>query len=149
MIIIKIRSSFVTNSSSSSFIIAYKKLPEIDEETLDRYPFLKGYEEFIKSALFEDGEGRSCWETDAGDVYHNIEDWNEYILGNWGWRREQTLEDILKDDDYLTNMYNETKAYLEKGYNIMTKNVDYSDEYCYSMLRSLNDGENFIILEDE
>ena len=30
----KFRRGFVTNSSSSSFIIAYKEMPEIDEETL-------------------------------------------------------------------------------------------------------------------
>ena len=149
MIILKIRSSFVTNSSSSSFIIAYKKLPTIDNDTLNRYPFLKGYEEFIEKALFEDGENRSCWETDAGDVYHNIEDFNAYVVNNWGWGRGRTLEEILKDDKWVSDTYNKVKSHIEDGYNILYKYVDYNDEYCTDIIESLNDGENFIVLESE
>lgn len=146
---LKIRHGFVTNSSSSSFIIAYKKLPEIDKETLNRYPFLKGYEEIIKNVLFEDGEHRSCWETDPGDLYNNIEDWNRYIVSNWGWSKERTLEDILKNDSWLSNTYDNVKSYLEDGYNILYKYVDYNDEYCTNIINSLEDGENFVILESD
>lgn len=32
----KIRNDYVTNSSSSSYVIAYKSLPEIDKETLKK-----------------------------------------------------------------------------------------------------------------
>lgn len=145
----KCRCGFVTNSSSSSFVIAYKELPEIDKETLNKYPFLKGYEEVIKKILFEDGENRSCWETDAGDMFNNVEDWDEYVVSNWGWSKEPTLEIILNNNDWLSDMYNKAKKHLEDGYSILYKSVDYNDEYCTNMIESLNDGENFVILESE
>lgn len=142
----KIRNDYVTNSSSSSYVIAYKSLPEIDEETLKRYPFLKNYGKLIETVLFTEGDN----DTTAGTVSRTKEEYDDNFISEYGWGDNATVESILKDDDYLVDMYNKAIEYLEKGFNILDKRVDYNDTYCQNMIRELvEDKENFVILEDD
>lgn len=142
----KIRSDYVTNSSSSSYVIAYKTLPEIDEETLAKYPFLKNYGKLIEKVLFTAGDN----DTSEGEVCRTKEEYDKYFVERYGWKKDSTVESILEDDDYLVDMYNKVIEYLEKGFNILDKDVDYNDTYCSNMIHELaEDKENFVILEDE
>lgn len=142
----KIRNDFVTNSSSSSYVIAYKPLPEFDEEIIAKYPFLKNYGSLIERVLFTEGDN----DTNAGKVYKTKEEWDKHFVSEYGWRDADTVEKVLEDDEYLTENYNKVIEHLEKGFNILSKRVDYSDTYCSNMLRELTeDKENFVILEGE
>ena len=144
----KIREDFVTNSSSSSFVIAYRTLSEIDEETLKKYPFLKNYGKLIEKVLFSEGDCGS--DTTNGTVFRTKEEYDKYFIDYYGWSENDTLESILKDHEYLTNLYNKAIEYIEKGFYVLKKSVDYNDTYCSNMIRELaEDKENFVILEDD
>lgn len=88
-------------------------------------------------------------ETTAGKVFCTKEEYDKWFVENYGWRI-QSLDELLADDSWLLERYNKAIKYLEKGFNILSKDVDYNDEYCMHMLRELaKDKDNFVILEDE
>lgn len=140
----KFRSDFVTNSSSSSYVIAYRKTPQIDEETLKRYPFMKAYQKVIDSIISCDGG-----ETDEADVINTKEEYDKYFVDRYGWRND-TIEDIIKEDSYLKGMYEKVTEYFEKGYAIFCKNIDHNDEGLESLIDAIAKGnEDFVILESD
>lgn len=131
----KIRTDFVTNSSSSSYLVAYKLLPDFDEQTLNTYPALKNliklYNILINSSY---------------DNIFNEEDWNTSLLENYGYN---SIEEMLKEEDYPIDHYNEIISYLKAGFHIACFNVDYNDEGTEYLLREFaENNEYFIILED-
>ena len=138
----KYRTSFVTNSSSSSFIIAYRAMPEFDKETLKKYQFLKKYGYFIEKVLMTSGEYS---DTNEGEIYSTPEEIEEYILDCYGYRND-TLEDVLNDDKYAKEEYDKMMEYVNKGYNVLQKRIDYCDDALVSLIHELEDNENIIIL---
>ena len=141
----KIRTDYVTNSSSSSYVIAYRSLPELDEETIAKYPFLKNYGKLIEKVLFTEGND----ETSAGEVFRTKEEYDKWFISTYAWGHN-TIEEIISNDSWARKTYNKAVEYLEKGFNILCKDVDYCDDYCSNMLRELaNDEDNFVILEDD
>lgn len=102
----KIRKSFVTNSSSSSYIIAVKeKDGKISKE------FEEKLLEWAKMQILESGTTKIS----------TIEDLNQFILDKYGYRKD-TIEDLLKED-YILEEYNEIKEKLNKGFVIYEKYI--------------------------
>lgn len=141
----KFRSDFVTNSSSSSYVVAYRKMLEIDEETLRRYPFLKAYQKAIDGII-------SCEnnETSPAKVIKTKEEYDKYFVERYGWSKTPTVKDILEDDEDLKETYDKVVEYFEKGYAIFCKDIDHNADGLMNLIATIaEDNEDFIILEDD
>ena len=143
MKILKVRTSFVTNSSSSSFIIAYKSLPEIDEDTIKKYPFLKKYSDMIEKLLLTETECSS-----KGEVFKTKDEVDKFLLWNYGY---DTIEELKEDIVYGEDFYNDIIKYINNGFNILFKEVDHNDEFFEHMVKQVseNNDDFAIILNDK
>lgn len=143
----KLRNDFVTNSSSSSFVIAYRNMPDVDKETLSKYPFIAVFPKMIESVLKFEG---SCGETEEANIFYNKGEYDKYFMDRYGWSKTKTIHDIIDDDDYLKELYHKIIKYINDGFIIAEKRVDYSDEGTQGIIRMLaKDNDSFILLEDD
>ena len=140
----KIRTDYITNSSSSLFVIAFKSLPAIDEETLAKYPFLKIYKNLVEKVLLEEG----CYEdTEAGQVFSTQEEFDRYYIEEYGWGEYDTIDKIRKQRDYYENNYSKPIEYINNGYSILVKDVSYHDENTRAIIEGLaEDNKNFVVI---
>lgn len=133
----KIRNDFVTNSSSSSYIIAFNN----DEA----HQADKAYKRMIDA--LNDCENYD--ETNKGEIIIGKEAWDGYFLWHYGWGQD-SIEKLLEDEgEYLSNKYNAISEKISHGFAILVKSIDYGDEGLSNFITLLGDNnDDFIILED-
>ena len=139
----KIRTDYVTNSSSSSYIIAFKGFPEISQDVIDKYPFIASYKKIAEEALYSDC---GYYETTETEEFDNTVDLQEYFVGEYSWN-EVVFKQLYETDDYVKKIYEKCAKKLEEGYKILIKNVAYGDfrEDLFNALES----DDFIILSKD
>lgn len=141
----KYRSDFVTNSSSSSYIIAYQQTPNYDEATLKKYPALACFDRLIDMVLTASSDH---YETDEGRKITNKEELDDFFVDRYGYSLH-TLDDILSDDEYLKERYGKCINAIQRGYVVLFKEVSYSDDILSDLIRELGNGNVGVEIIDQ
>lgn len=109
----KYRESFITNSSSSSYIISTPK--ENKDRAIDFLDIV---------------ESLDSYETGAPTMVTSENKLNEYVKETY----DTSLPVLMENDDYYKNKYQKILAELSKGNIILMQEVDYQQEELYEKI---------------
>ena len=123
----KRRTSFVTNSSSSSFILAVKDEGFLNSGT-------SKLEKFVKGIIFGTAE-----------VIKTKDELDEYCSKRWCYRGI-TLEEYLKENEWEQEEYQKYLQYITNRYLIIDREVDNCEDTMIDLIREMPDGENIIMI---
>lgn len=141
----KIRTDYVTNSSSSSYIIAYQQTPNYDEATLKKYPALACFNRLIDIVLTASNDYN---ETNEGDKISTKEELENFFMERYGWGG-CTLDEILSDDEYLKERYDKCINAIQRGHTVLFKEVSYDDSTLADLIRELGSSNAGVEIIDQ
>ena len=135
----KIRNDFVTNSSSSSYVIAYSNPIALDPEALSKYPALAILNDLVHMVLFWKSEY-----TEAGDLV-DTKDCLEYCIRELfcydADDEDNELDEILEKDSNLKGIYNKALQAINSGKRVLFKNIAYADDAISNIIRTLSESD--------
>lgn len=138
----KIRTDFVTNSSSSSYIIAAKAVKTDSNNPLSS--FVESFNKMLAAFMLCEGAD----ETNQAKAFDTKEDFEKWFADYFCYSNVEEMRKSIESDGYLSK-YNTILEYLDKGYSIVQKRIDYCDQSLHNFIRiASSKNENFIIIDD-
>lgn len=134
----KIRSSFVANSSSSSFIIGVKNIENFDMSGLPSWA----------SKLLNKTINMI---TRDGTKFTSKEKLDKYFLYTYG-SGDDTIESLLEEDSWVKEYYPKYLKAIESGFVIYDVDVDSNDESgkeLFSALSTEDDGSGIYLIRND
>lgn len=128
----KIRKGFVTNSSSSSFIVAYKKLPKLPKRLLDNHPELAFFETFARKTL-EDSDYRSY--EDERTIARDMDDL-EYLIKEF-YDHNGNLASLFMERPEAKGLYDKMTACIKAKKTVVAGKMPYSNTAQRKLLEGL------------
>lgn len=129
----KVRTDFVTNSSSSSFVIAYRPTKS------------KLHNRIVQMIIDSD----SYCDTKAANVVKDKQSLDKQFIA-WYGSSNDNIHNILKRDAEIREEYNRCLDRLNEGYQIICKSIGYGDSILQDLIRLLSENnKNFIPMGDE
>lgn len=125
----RVRNGFVSNSSSSSFIIAYKKADKTPCPTCGRYDI----EDFVELVRRSEGDG------DSSVNAEDLEGVRDSLERSLEWSNDEGKKEIR-------NTIKEVKKLVKEGWEVADISISYHNETLNDLLHS---SQNIKILQGE
>lgn len=127
----KLRVDFVTNSSSSSYLLAYK--PNSDHKNEKFFELL---EYLMYAVLDSDGD---YGDTESAEYFKTKEEFDEYVIDYYGCSSDMSIEELLEEDMIDNDYYNDCLRAFEDDGCLIRKRVGYGDYAVNDIIKKMEE----------
>ena len=131
----KIRDDFVTNSSSSSFVIAFKEGKQTsDNDIADKL------NDIAKTFL----DASDNYETNCAEYFKTIDAFEQFLKEDFG--EYFTIEDAIETEGLRQYSLDDIQRLIDNGYIIVYKKIGYYDDLSNALIELIPETSDYFIV---